>query len=211
MVKKLIYFATQMEAQASLVQLDAKLLPTGEYSFSQGIILIGGVGILQTMHAVSQHIHKVDEVWNLGVAGALHTRYKLGDCVQITEVVRNALFPPNLEDRSQRFHNTLFPRIVLSQQPVGARLVTSDYPIHQQHLTQQLAAHADLVDMEGYGIAYLAQQWQKPCHMWKVISDFASPGGAELIKMQLNSASVQLADIAHNACAINQAGTRVLI
>lgn len=199
MAKKLISFATHVEAQATLMQLCASLQPTGEYLFGQDIILIGGVGILQTMHAVSQHIHKVDEVWNLGVAGALHARYKLGDCVPITEVVRNALFPADLEHRSQQFHNTLFPKIVLNPQTVGVRLVTSDYPIHQQHLTRQLAAHADLVDMEGYGIAYLAQQWQKPCHMWKVISDFARPGGPELIKAQLNSASVRMADLAQKA------------
>jgi adenosylhomocysteine nucleosidase len=199
MTKKLIYFAHPLEAQATIMQTRAVALQDDKkaYQFGHGLILVGGMGILATMHVLGRYIHQVDEVWNLGIVGALQPHYQLGDCVQISQVQRSVLFPQDLAEYSQQFHNTLFPAIALTvnNENKGARLVTCDYPIHQQHLAHQLARHADVVDMEGYGVAYIAQQWQRPCRMWKVISDFASAGGPELIKAQLRSASLQLATI----------------
>lgn len=193
MAKKLIYFATEAEAKVSLQRLKAVEIAADAYECDLGTIIVGGVGILHTMHALSQYIAQADEVWNLGVAGALQNRYRLGEVVQIREIGRNNLFPNHLETRSQQFHGHLFATLSLNCPSGGARLVTSDYPIHQPHLASQLAAHADLVDMEGYAVAYLAQKWQKPCQVWKVVSDFAQPGGPELIQSQLDNASERFA------------------
>lgn len=195
MSKKLIYFATLKEASASIDRLQATPIAAGRgcYRYDQGVVVIGGMGIYATIAAVSSHLNDVDEIWNLGVAADLHARFKLGDCLPIHSVQVAAFYPKGLEERSQRMHRMLYPPITLQQ--LGARLITTDYPIHQAELRDQLAQQADLVDMEGYGIAYLAKHVAKRCVIWKVISDFATIGGPELIHQQLEQASERLAEI----------------
>lgn len=195
MNRRLIYFATQAEAQASLSALQTcpgKSCDT--HLYDNGLLVVGGIGLLAAMHALSSTNHlPFEEVWNLGVAGSLSSTHSLGELVAISIVTRSQLFPASLDSRSRQWQQNLFPPLKTAHEIAGQRLVTCDYPIHQADLRLQLAQQADLVDMEGYAVAFLANQWGKPCYIWKVVSDFAGEGGPEVIKGQLKLASERLA------------------
>lgn len=197
MNRRLIYFATQAEAQTSLSALQTcPSKSRNTHLYDNGIIVVGGIGLLAAMHNLSSAHHlPFDEVWNLGVAGSLSNTYSLGELVAITSVTRPHLFPASLDSRSRQWQQDLFPPLKTAHQTLNQRLVTCDYPIHQADLRDQLAQQADLIDMEGYAVAFLAKQWGKPCYIWKVVSDFASEGGPEVIKDQLKRASERLATL----------------
>ena len=52
----------------------------------------------------------------------------------------------------------------------------------------------DLVDMEGYGVAFAAAALGKKCRMWKIISDFTSPEGRDLIRKHKKELSEKIAE-----------------
>lgn len=195
-----IYFATEGEGRASLSRLGAKPCWNHPYyEFSRGLIAIGGMGILAAVHAISSTIHEVDEIWNFGIAGSLQNHFSIGEAVCISQVSRQNVGFEGFDLHAKQWHAELFPTIHL--QGTGHRLVSCDYPIYHGPLRDQLAQQADLVDMEGYGIAYAAAKYARPCVFWKIVSDFACEGGPELILRQLDHYSEQLADLVERSFA----------
>ena len=114
-------------------------------------------------------------IWNLGLAGALNPSYTIGQKIEIQSIAKEN-----------------HPLIQINK--TGARLLTSDTPLHNANLKKALSPHYDLVDMEGYAIAKAAQKANIPCRMTKIISDFAEEGGSALIKQQLPALSIHMAD-----------------
>lgn len=189
---KLIVFATEREALPTLKQLQAK--PTAEthcFSFSQGLVLISGIGLLAAAQTVARYSACATEVWNLGIAGSLKAHLPLGQLVEVKQVLRYGPGAEFADTRSHSWHSRLFPP--LSLQTEGYSLLSCDYPLHEETLSSRLAAHADLVDMEGYGIAYAAAQRQLPCKLYKVMTDHARLDGPVLIERHLQAASESLA------------------
>lgn len=190
-MKRLIIFAVLPEARATLHQLDARMDEDGVYRFDQGIVAVAGMGVLSASQAVCKYAGQVDNVWNIGIAGALRDDLLLGTLCEVSVVHRNPLMPKEGDEYSQTFQNNVFPPIQLG---TGRQLVSADYPIHQEELRRRLAARFDLVDMEGYGVASAARACGLPCRLWKVVSDFARPGGQVMIEQQLATASEKIAE-----------------
>ena len=188
----LIVFAHFLEAEAALKALKAK--PIQErmlYQFDQGIILICGMGSLNAAIHVTEHIGTCSEVWNLGVVGALKETLKFGDKSGVELVEKYLSLPSPVSSHAVNVSKSTFPLLKIAEK--GWKLLSSDYPLHDQKLRRELATRWDVVDMEGYGIAQAAQKAGKPLQMVKMVSDFASEGGWELIRQNLSHLSEQLA------------------
>lgn len=190
-------FAQHAEAAATLCTLNAEALPgekryiksEGElpccYTFDQGIIALSSIGIHPALMTVAKYGGAVDEIWNLGMAGALHDHLPIGEKLVI-------------ETAGKYTPDSYIPPITFGKEG-GGKLITSDFPVHDVNYRSILSQNGDVVDMEGYGVAYAAHYLGKKCRMWKIVSDFASPGGRELIQKNKPYVSELLAEIIHEA------------
>ncbi len=193
--RRLIVFSTPAEAAATLQRFHAQRdqADCDLYHSDIGTILVPGMGILAVAQAVCRYAPLADEVWNLGAAGTLCDNFKLGQLVQIATVKRNPLVPDYIDERAQLFQRHIYPQLIL--QAEGSHLVSSDYPIHNGTARKNLAlSSSDLIDMEGYGIACAARYCDLKCLIWKVVTDWAQPGGPELIQQRLTTASEIIAE-----------------
>lgn len=186
--KRLFYFATEKEAAGARQLLHAeKLVAEGLYICSQGYVLVGGMGILAAACSVAGVRGEWDELWNFGIAATLSAHYPVETRVIVSSVQRPNWLPGGLETRSREWYERLFPVIQLREE--GARLVSSDYPVHQPHLAEELRTLADLLDMEGYGLAFAARQLSRPCFIGKWVTDAATQEGPLAIQKLLKDAS----------------------
>lgn len=176
----LITFATEKEAAKTLALLSAqKKGPL--YIFDKGAIFITGIGSLAAAVNLSTVISPFTEIWNIGLAGSLK---KQEGIFPIGTITKFSPMPASTSSHSRTFF--VPPPLLLGE---GAKLITSDFPIHDQSLDIE----EDLVDMEGYGVALLCQKMHKKLKMWKIVSDFAEPGGEVRIRNMVDSLSLQIA------------------
>ena len=201
----LIVFAQAGEARGTLERLNAQAVEGemanvwGEgvvpccYRFERGWIVISSVGLYAAQMAVAKYGLHCDAVWNLGLAGALRGSDPIGSLVTIESVGKYIpLEREHLDSRTEECLSFTIPN--LSLEASGVKLISSDFAIHEVSHRERLATQWDLVDMEGYGIAYACGALGKKCRMWKIVSDFASPGGRELIRKHKAELSERLAD-----------------
>lgn len=190
----LIVFATQAEAAATLRECQSSEEIAGHlYRFDLGSIAICGIGCLAAATTVARYGTHFRCILNLGIAGSLRDDHAFGQVLTISSVARNNLLPDEIDDHSKSMHATHFSPLELHGDE-GLRLVSSDYPIHHPYISRKLAANHDLVDMEGYGIAYASQQLSVPCFIWKAVSDFTNANGPAMIREQIDALSDILAD-----------------
>lgn len=187
----LLVFATLKEAQPSLELLG--LSPNSNrsfYLFEGGGVLITGMGAIAAATAVSHYIQDFDTVWNLGVAGALNKNLSVGEMVEVGSAAKwsGAL---SLSPHALSLFEATHPLLGKGT----PRLITSDYPVHSQELGKTLSQQADLLDMEGYGVATAAERANKPWRLTKRISDFCSEDGSQLIQKELPKAAKELASL----------------
>lgn len=190
---KLIIFATHLEGGKTLSALNACRLDDSLYSFPDGYIAISGMGLCAAQHAASRTISLVNEVWNLGFAASLDAKYPLGSIHEISTINKYTPATIDLDPGSQALVRSSFPALKIGDE--GHKLLSSDHPIHDVSLKNQLREFAHFIDMEGYGIAYAAKAFGKPCRMWKIVSDFASPEGRKLIFDHQHTLSEKLATL----------------
>lgn len=205
MDKVLCVFAQVGEAKALIERTRAQPVPEktaniwteGEvcslYRFEEGWITICGVGVHAAQMAVAKYGHLSQEVWNAGFAGSLRGLLPIGDLMPISTIGKYIpLDISELDSHSQENIAFNLPHFSLSEGE--GKLISSDFPIHNAFHRERLGKQWDLVDMEGYGIAYAARDLRKKCRMWKIVSDFASPGGLELIRKHGAELSEKIAD-----------------
>ncbi len=202
MSKTLIIFAQHAEAKAFLEEsraepiLGHKTLVWSEgeqaalYAFEKGFVAISGVGLHQAQMAVAKYGPQCAEIWNLGLAGALKEGLEIGK-IQEIETIGKHVPVDDLDPKSKECLSFILPHLALKKG--GGKLISSDFPIHNTSEREKIGKTWDLVDMEGYGIAFAAAALNIKCRMWKIVSDFASPGGRELIRKHKNALSVQMA------------------
>ena len=181
----LLVFAYYLEAADTIKRVNAQKIAPNLYTFPEGEILLTGLGIHAAQAAISKYSVEHDEIWNLGFAGALQ-EFPLFELVSIGQITKYV--PVTLDEHSQ----TQMEEHLVPQNLEGDyNLLTSDFPIHDEKFRHK---NCHLVDMEGYGIAYAANYLGKKCRMWKIVSDFARPGGPQLIRENLSELSKLLAD-----------------
>lgn len=204
MPKILIIFSQLAEAQELLKRTHAIAVP-GEtawiwsegnlacrYQFEQGWIVISGVGLHSAQMAVSKYSYLCDEVWNFGLAGSLRG-LPIGEILYISTVGKYIPLEEGfLDSHSEECVSSTLPSIFLEEK--GNKLISSDFPIHTTLHRERLKKQWDVVDMEGYGIAFASASLGKKCRIWKIISDFVSCGGKELIQKHKSELSGKIAD-----------------
>jgi nucleoside phosphorylase len=193
-MKRLITFATLREATPSLQLLEASLSSEKNlYLFSDGYVLITGIGLMAAATQTALHLPLADEVWNFGIAGALRDDLPIGTICTVQSVSKFLFFPEDIDTHTKNMGALAFPTYALAS--AGTSLISSDFPIYHPMIRSQLALNHHIVDMEGYGIAFSAKQAQKPFRLWKIISDFASQEGPQLIQQHIDRLAIQSAEL----------------
>lgn len=180
-MRPLIVFATHLEAAESLKATKAIARSDEFYSFDKGDILISGMGLELTEKTLARFIEKADRIVNLGIAGALREDIAIGSLHTIRFVSHES-----------------FEKITIQEN--GMRLLSVKNPLFDLKDRDLNSYHYDLVDMEGYAIAKLAQQYAKPCTFYKIVSDHCSNDGPSLIKQRLPALSKELVGITLDKC-----------
>jgi adenosylhomocysteine nucleosidase len=131
-------------------------------------VLLTGVGKVAAAAAVARALAQrpeVTEVVNIGSAGALH------DHLAGVHVVGRVLNHDLSADALRSFGYD--PREWLTVGPGETRLATGDLFVSDPVVRARLAASADLVDMEGYAVAWACRQAGVGVRLVKHVSDHA--------------------------------------
>lgn len=132
-------------------------------------VLLTGVGKVQASITVSGLLsggERPSEIINLGTAGAL--RPGLAGTHEISRVIQHDFNTEAL--RMVTGHTFGLPFELAGTGPV---LATGDVFVSDPTLRAELAAQADLVDMEGYAVAAAAHAYGVPVRIVKHVSDEA--------------------------------------
>lgn len=153
------------------VALEAELpeSPGGEFQ-----VLYTGVGKVQAATTLCKHlchINKPTEIWNYGTAGGLNPMVTGLNEVSAF-VQRDMMAEPQAPRGSIPFTEPLLGDIKTQNKNAGVRCGTGDSFVmgSDPWFTD---ADIDCVDMEGWALAYVCQQYKIPFKSWKYISDMA--------------------------------------
>ncbi|MEU0038747.1 nucleosidase [Streptomyces sp. NPDC006333] len=133
-------------------------------------LLVTGIGKVNAAAALALTLCRGErprEIVNLGTAGAL--KEGLAGVHEISRVVQHDLDTALLHRISGRVHGA--PLTVGAGR--GPTLATGDTFVTDSAVRDRLALEADLVDMEGYAVATVAQHLGIPVRLVKFVSDSA--------------------------------------
>ncbi len=181
----LLVFATLIEANGTIQALEAVEIAPSVYKWSKGVLVIAGIGCIAAATAVILHSKEAHQVINIGIAGALNPHLILGKTYQVSKVSKHTLLPSDTLPTTLELVQGVFPFHHLSDREDGVHLISSDYPIYDS-TSRQLLSSYDLVDMEGYGVSSACRLLNKPCTLFKKVSDFSRKNDSLLIKKHLS-------------------------
>lgn len=142
-------------------------------------VLYTGVGKVQAATALAKHLcqsalYKPTEIWNYGTAGGvsgISGLHEVGAFLQ-----RDMMAEPQAPRGSIPFTDPLLGEIHTAK--TGIRCGTGDSFVMQADPWFE-DQYIDCVDMEGWALAYVAQQYDIPFRSFKYISDMADENAAE--------------------------------
>jgi len=195
-----VVYATRQEAEPFLtriaaVSIDASPFPlyrVADKIHPGCIAAVSGMGKVAAAMAAAHLVlqYRVDVLVNAGLCGRLTQEkdWSVGDLLRVDSAV---------EGDCDRFgqpepSHACAPGWFEALEP--ARLVTCDRPVFGDTLRKQLAAVADLADMEGAAVARVAHCYGIPCAMLKGISDCADETGRQNISRHIGSVSERIAN-----------------
>ena len=156
-----------------------------------GLVIITGIGPRQAAAATEYAIQArgARHILNVGICGALTHAVEPGHMCHITEIIQgDALLKnpatPSLPLATESLWKSLPP----------ARLVSVSEPVFGGEGRTILAAHSDMVDMEGFDIVRVCKQEGVPFQLLKVVSDRADDSGHEELHLNLTRVSTILAE-----------------
>lgn len=136
-------------------------------------VLLTGIGKINASVALATVLARGErpaEILNLGTAGALRPGWE--GTHEIVRVLQHDIDTPVLRALTGRTYGA---PIALTEAD-GPVLATGDLFVSDPAARDRLAEHADLVDMEGYAIATVAQRAGVPVRLIKHVSDEAGAG-----------------------------------
>lgn len=175
---KIFTFATLEEADSTLKETNAKKC-ADHFSIGEDLIVITGIGPFSTYTTLLPFVKKASALYNFGIAGSLHDNT---GCHTIASISKLKWHP-----KTASYHD---PIAVTN---TGLRLCTLDFPLHGGKIKEELKENFDLVDMEAYAIALLAQNFGLPLTVIKVISDFCNKNTSSQIAEKISHLSTNLA------------------
>ena len=131
--------------------------------------------------------YNVDAIINIGLAGSL-TNLKTNSAYVINSVTQHDTFIPFVKYQKDMYKTIkcTIPKQLLTYKSLT--LTTGDQFITD---SSRITNKADLVDMEGYAVAYVANKHNKPIILIKAISDNADAKSEYDIFKNLNMAMEQ--------------------
>jgi adenosylhomocysteine nucleosidase len=137
--------------------------------------LVTGVGKVRAATATAWVCGRVSPgvLLNVGTAGALRPGVPVDQVLEVGTVIQHDLDGASI---ARLIGVDPGPPLVLTDGPHV--LATGDRFVSSVAERDELARHADLVDMEGYAVASAARQLGVPVRLAKVVSDDASDGAA---------------------------------
>lgn len=200
-MRPLFIFATELEASAFLEESSCRAISPHLWDCKLGYLLITGMGSLagatRLAHALYE-IPKSSSLINMGCVASLRN-HNAFDCLQIQEVSKY-LERGAVDAHSRQLFDKVFPSLKLAPltnlKLPQATLLSVDCPLHHTEKRDQLSAIADVLDMEGYGLSFAAQECLRPLSMIKCISDFGKEGGFKELQKNIHHCSQKLLQIA---------------
>jgi len=186
-----IVFATRQEAEpflrlASAVSIDDTPVPLYRVSTAihpECLAAVSGMGkvaaAMTAVHLVLQQ--RATILVNAGLCGCLtrEKNWRVGDLLCVDSAVEGDC------DRFGQPETAVGCSAGWFRDLAAARLTTCDRPVFAADQRRELAAVADLVDMEGAAVARVADWYGIPCALLKGISDCADDGGRQEIARHL--------------------------
>ncbi|MEN6331866.1 MAG: hypothetical protein ABFD57_07760 [Smithella sp.] len=169
-----LVMATMLEAAPFLTDLRPEEGETGPFPVFANDrlrVIISGVGKAHAAMACSYLIQRFDPgvLCNLGAAGATDGRFALGECLQIERIIE-----PDRPDLDTGQPHEQTPDILEGFSSVT--LATQDKPVREASERGKIAGLAQLVDMEGASIGQTCRRFNKPCYVFKFVSDTPAHG-----------------------------------
>lgn len=198
MTRPLLIFATLAEAQTTVDESAATPLNSRLWQSLAFDILICGMGSHEALYYLQQTLSQgsYSRLINAGCAASLQHGARQGEVftVQRVEKILEQLAP---HPHAKKLFEQLYPPYNLELFPhyAGKVLGSVDCPVHQVSFSNHLSGHIQLLDMEGYTLAWLAKQWALPLSMIKYVSDFGNSEGPVMLKQELKVASEKLWNI----------------
>ena len=158
----------------SATRSEARHIPDGTR------LLVTGIGKVAASVALTRELSTgpaVTRIVNIGTAGALHDHH--------LPVGHEGLFVPSAvvehDISSTELRAMGYPIVDRWELPDGdgTVLATGDTFVADPVRRAELAAGADLVDMEGAAIAHVAAAFGVPCRLVKVVTDGADEGAMD--------------------------------
>lgn len=180
---KLIVLAHYGEAQSIIDHYSLSKKSEELYQNSQMSLLLTGEGPFEATTRISSHLGSgnYSEVINLGIVGTLNSKLVIGEVYEVRTIYLA------IDGRLQ------YKSFTLSDQ--GLDLITSFERILRADKAEVLRGFGELVDREGWGVAFSCKEHGVPLRSFKLISDVAGTLGAcESVKENAESFSLKLLD-----------------
>ncbi len=207
-----LILATLAEAEPFLALLEAEKRlekPFQTYGFPPlnnrpgGLVIISGMGPDAAAEAAEYAVtaRGVRILVNPGICGALSDTLIPGTFLWVTTAIDGDVL-------LQGATVTAPPLVLHAEWPhfSPARLATVSKPVFGGPPRITLAAHADIVDMEGYAVARVAARHGVACHLLKGVSDDATDAGRGDLFRHLTEVSAGLAH--HVVAGLDRLGNK---
>lgn len=163
----------------------------------QGLeLLITGVATVPATIALARRLASGPQprrVINIGTAGAL--RPGMNGVYEIDAVLKHDFDTDTIEQLTGGFHRNAMELERIAPELPAAALATGDAFIADAATRDALARRADLVDMEGWAIAYTAREFGIPVTLLKQVSDNADEDTAPNWNDVVDRGAQELADV----------------
>ena len=143
-------------------------------------LLLTGIGRIRTAVALTEVLARGPlprEIINIGTAGALSKRCEDAGVYHVGSVSLHDFSHSAIKKLTGQ---TAYPNLTISHAPEAVRLTTGDVFVEDATLRRRLAKYADIVDMEGYAIAWVARRFDLPVSLIKMVSDQANKNAGKL-------------------------------
>lgn len=152
-------------------------------------IIVTGVGLVAAATAVMEAAitTRPDRIVNLGTAGALADGHS--GVYEITHVVQHDFAGTGMDDD---FTQKEFELVTSGELPT-ARLASGDHFVSSTEERNRIVQLAELVDMEGFAVAWVGNRLGIPVTLLKQVSDQADEAAAAKWAGAVEPGAVQLA------------------
>ncbi|MCK5883309.1 MAG: hypothetical protein KAG61_06445 [Bacteriovoracaceae bacterium] len=170
---KLLIFAHRFEAQHFFTQFNFKSIvgkidnlyidkDKGQY------LLITGAGIINSSSKIARVLERFENIEHI---------YNLGVCGKLTKETIPHTFKVKVSNMREEY-KVGKDSIELASE--GLRCLSSLVPVFDKELSVKLSRHAEVIDMELYGIAVVARQFKISLTAIKTVSDSADDSAKDL-------------------------------